>query len=102
MRYGSHPGMLGSTRMCGSLNSPSPITIRVLAGGFGAVGELVPRLIGVPAHKQGIDFPNPDYVALAHAYGGVMSLVESKASFTLPLCASLMAPKWKAPSPHRN
>jgi hypothetical protein len=30
-----------------------------------------------------------------------MSLVASKASFTLPLSESLMAPKWKASSPHR-
>ena len=31
-----------------------------------------------------------------------MSWVASKASFTLPLSESLTAPKWKAPSPHRN
>jgi pyruvate dehydrogenase (quinone) len=27
--------------------------------------------LGVPAWKQAIDFPNPDYVALARACGGV-------------------------------
>jgi pyruvate dehydrogenase (quinone) len=26
--------------------------------------------IGLPAYKKGIEFPNPDYVALAHACGG--------------------------------
>ena len=34
--------------------------------------------------------------------GTLMSLVASKASFTLPRSESRMAPKWKAPSPHRN
>jgi hypothetical protein len=32
---------------------------------------------------------------------GTITLVASKASFTLPPSESLMAPKWKAPSPHR-
>lgn len=26
--------------------------------------------IGLPAYKKGIEFPNPDFVALAHACGG--------------------------------
>jgi pyruvate dehydrogenase (quinone) len=37
---------------------------------FGLI-TLEAEAIGVPAWKQGIDFPNPDYVALARACGGV-------------------------------
>jgi pyruvate dehydrogenase (quinone) len=37
---------------------------------FGLI-TLEAESIGVPAYKQGIDFPNPNYVALAHACGGV-------------------------------
>jgi pyruvate dehydrogenase (quinone) len=37
---------------------------------FGLI-TLEAEAIGVPAYKQGIDFPNPDYVALARACGGV-------------------------------
>jgi pyruvate dehydrogenase (quinone) len=37
---------------------------------FGLI-PLEAEAIGVPAWKQGIDFPNPDYVALARACGGV-------------------------------
>jgi pyruvate dehydrogenase (quinone) len=36
-----------------------------------ALITLEAEALGVPAYKQGIDFPNPDYVALAHACGGV-------------------------------
>jgi pyruvate dehydrogenase (quinone) len=37
---------------------------------FGLI-TLEAEAIGVPAWKQGIDFPNPDYVALARACGGI-------------------------------
>ncbi|WFU39103.1 thiamine pyrophosphate-binding protein [Bradyrhizobium sp. CB82] len=37
---------------------------------FGLI-TLEAEAIGVPAWKHGIDFPNPDYVALARACGGV-------------------------------
>jgi pyruvate dehydrogenase (quinone) len=37
---------------------------------FGLIA-LESEAIGVPAWKHGIDFPNPDYVALARACGGV-------------------------------
>jgi pyruvate dehydrogenase (quinone) len=37
---------------------------------FGLIA-LESEAIGVPAWKQGIEFPNPDYVALARACGGV-------------------------------
>jgi pyruvate dehydrogenase (quinone) len=37
---------------------------------FGLI-TLEAEAIGVPAWKQGIDFPNPNYVALARACGGV-------------------------------
>jgi pyruvate dehydrogenase (quinone) len=36
-----------------------------------ALITLEAEALGVPAYKQGIDFPNPDYVALARACGGV-------------------------------
>jgi pyruvate dehydrogenase (quinone) len=36
---------------------------------FGLI-TLEAEAIGVPAWKQGIDFPNPDYVALSRACGG--------------------------------
>jgi pyruvate dehydrogenase (quinone) len=36
---------------------------------FGLIA-LEAEAIGVPAWKQGIDFPNPDYAALARACGG--------------------------------
>ena len=46
--------------------------------------------------------PGMTVVGKISSEGTEMSLVASKASFTLPLSGSLTAPKWKAPSPHRN
>ena len=37
---------------------------------FGLI-TLEAESIGVPAYKRGIEFPNPDYAALAHACGAV-------------------------------
>jgi thiamine pyrophosphate-dependent acetolactate synthase large subunit-like protein len=38
-------------------------------GGFGLI-TLEAESLGLPAYKKGIEFPNPDYVALARACGG--------------------------------
>ena len=46
--------------------------------------------------------PGMTVVGKISSEGTLMFLVALKVSFTLPLCASRTAPKWKAPSPHRN
>ena len=38
---------------------------------FGLITLEAEAKLGLPAYKQGIDFTNPDYVALARACGGV-------------------------------
>jgi pyruvate dehydrogenase (quinone) len=49
------------------------LPVKVLVYNNSAFGliALESEAIGVPAWKQGIEFPNPDYVALARACGGV-------------------------------
>jgi thiamine pyrophosphate-dependent acetolactate synthase large subunit-like protein len=50
---------------------------------FGLIA-LEAEAIGVPAYYQALDFPNPDYVALARACGGVGFKANSPASCAMP------------------
>jgi pyruvate dehydrogenase (quinone) len=50
---------------------------------FGQI-RLEAEAIGVPAWNKGIDFPNPDYVALARACGGVGFKPKGPASCAMP------------------
>ena len=46
--------------------------------------------------------PGMTVVGKISSEGTLNVLGRVEGELTLPLCASLTAPKWKAPSPHRN
>jgi hypothetical protein len=58
-------------------------TVKALVYNNSAFGliALEAEAIGVPAWKQGIDFPNPDYAALARACGGAGFHAEKPGEF---------------------
>jgi pyruvate dehydrogenase (quinone) len=57
---------------------------------FGLI-KLEAEAIGVPAWKKGIDFPNPDYAALARACGGVGFKAEKPAELREAIGQALKA-----------
>jgi thiamine pyrophosphate-dependent acetolactate synthase large subunit-like protein len=57
---------------------------------FGLI-TLEAESIGVPAYKQGIEFPNPDYAALARACGGVGFKAEKPAELRAAIGEALKA-----------
>jgi pyruvate dehydrogenase (quinone) len=57
---------------------------------FGLI-TLEAEAIGVPAWKRGIDFPNPDYAALARACGGIGFKAERPGELTDAIAKALRA-----------